>query len=265
MVPVFHLVVADYGGHSSPWRRGLGATARPGALNLHLRAACWHGIISRQYEAMNFIAHSHVALRCAEGSWEQAFGAALPDLASMAGTKIERSLLSAEVEEGVVLHHLADRAFHALEVFHTGSGQIRERLLEAGVSTGPARAVGHAGYELLLDGCLLTRAGVEAEFSQVLARAPEVAEAVPSADLGRWRALFVALRDERWWLGYKEPQMVATGLHRLLRVRPRLRFSEAELPVVTAVLEAARPAVDARTDDIIDIVTAAIRGDAFPQ
>jgi acyl carrier protein phosphodiesterase len=181
----------------------------------------------------------------------------------MAGTRVERSLLSPSVEEGVALHHRTDKAFHALETFHTGSGQIRKALLEAGVPTGPARAVGHAGYELLLDGCLLTRPGAQGEFTQVLARAPDVAEAVSPADPDRWRELLAAMRDERWWLGYKDPQMVARGLLRRLQARRLLRFSAAELPTVTTVLMAARPGVDAATDDIVATVTAAIR--ASPQ
>lgn len=214
---------------------------------------------------MNFIAHAHVALRCPGAGWEQGFGATLPDLASMAGTRIQRSLLPASVEEGVVLHHRADRSFHGLAAFHAGAGQIRRHLLEAGVSPGPARAVGHAGYELLLDGCLLTRAGVKEEFSQVLERAPEVAAALAFADPGRWAGLVAAMRGEQWWLGYTDPQMVARGLQRLLRARPLLRFSETELPIVAAVLSAARPAVDAATDDIIDLVVQAIEGEDPPR
>ncbi|MGO9557753.1 MAG: hypothetical protein ACLPQS_11915 [Acidimicrobiales bacterium] len=208
---------------------------------------------------MNFVAHSHVALLCDGDGWEQAFGAALPDLASMAGTRIDRSLLSPAVEAGVVLHHRADKAFHALETFRTGSGKIRDGLLAAGLSTGPARAVGHAGYELVLDGCLLTRAGLEDEFAEVLARAPDVTAAVSSAERGGWRALFAAMRDDRWWLGYREPHMVARAMHRRLGSRPRLRFSGTELSAVTSVLTGAIPVVDAVTDDIIAAVTEGIR------
>jgi hypothetical protein len=176
----------------------------------------------------------------------------------MAGTRIDRSLLSPAVAEGVALHHLADRAFHGLEAFRMGSGQIRDGLLEAGVALGPARAVGHAGYELLLDGCLLGRLGVEEQFTQVLEEPPDVIVALSSADPVRWRELLAAMRDERWWLGYKDPDMVARGLHRGLRARRLLRFSEAELPAVASVLTAARPGVEGGIDDIIDAVTVAI-------
>jgi hypothetical protein len=208
---------------------------------------------------MNFVAHAHVTLRRTESSWEEAFGAALPDLLAMAATRVDRSLVGRAVEDGVALHHRTDEAFHGLEAFHTGCGQIREGLLEAGLPKGAARAIGHAGHELLLDGCLLTRPGVQEEFTEVLARAPDVTEAVPTGDRGSWRQLLAVMRDERRWLGYSDPQMVARLLYRRLQARRLLRFSELDLPVVAAVLRAARPSIDAVTDDIIGAVTDAIR------
>jgi hypothetical protein len=66
---------------------------------------------------MNFVAHAHVALRRAGTSWDVAFGAVLPDLASMAGTRIDRSLLSPPVEEGVALHHRTDTVLQPHEYF----------------------------------------------------------------------------------------------------------------------------------------------------
>jgi len=209
---------------------------------------------------VNFVAHSHVARRCSGASPQEAFGAVLPDLASMAGARIDRSLLTSSVRDGVELHYRTDKAFHALELFRAGAGSIRDALLAAGVPTGPARAVGHAGYELVLDGCLLTRYGVEEEFAEVLASAPDVTVAISIADPDRWRELLSSMRDERWWLGYKDPQLVARGLHRRLQNRRLLRFSNTELPAVATVLEAARPAIEAVTDDIIDTVAEAIGG-----
>jgi hypothetical protein len=177
----------------------------------------------------------------------------------MVGARFDRSLLSPQVAEGVALHYLADEAFHSLPVFRRGSGQIRDGLLGAGVSRGPARAVGHAGYELLLDGCVLSRPGVEAEFAEMLARAPDVAEAISDGDPDRFRELVRIMTDERWWLGYKVPQMVAQGLQRRLRDRRLLHFSDRELPAVTSVLIEAQPAVEAESDDIIVTIANALR------
>jgi hypothetical protein len=95
----------------------------------------------------------------------------------------------------------------------------------------------------------------------VLTRAPDVAEAVPSADSDLWRRRFDRMRYERWWLGYKDPQMVARSLHLRLQDRRLLRFTAAELPGVAAVLTAARPGVDAGADDIVGAVAEAIRSD----
>src|SRR5487761_1523073 len=152
---------------------------------------------------MNFVAHSHVALHCAPEAWDQAFGSILPDLASMAGTRVAGSALSPSVSDGVVLHHRSDSVFHGLEEFRSGAARIRQGLLDGGLATGAARAVGHAGYELLLDGCLLRRPGVREEFAAVLERAPDVA--LMPADPARWRELFAALRARSWWLGYSDP------------------------------------------------------------
>jgi acyl carrier protein phosphodiesterase len=207
---------------------------------------------------MNFVAHSHVALLCAGAGREQAFGAALPDIASMAGARVDRSLLSPAVEAGVALHLASDKVFHALEAFRHGAAQIRDGLLEAGVPTGPARAVGHAGYELLLDGCLLARPGIEEEFGEVLAEAPDVSPALSSADPGRFAGLVASMRDERWWCAYRDPHMIARALHRRLLARRLLRLSEADLPAVARVLTAARPAVEAATDGIVAAVIGAV-------
>jgi acyl carrier protein phosphodiesterase len=208
---------------------------------------------------MNFVAHSHVALRISGASWEEAFGAVLPDLVSMAGTRIDRSRLGCDVQDGIALHHRTDKAFHGLEAFQTGSRRIREALRAAGLPTGPVRAIGHAGFELLLDGCLLSHRGVREEFAQVLARAPDVAEAVSPTDADRWRELLRSMREESWWLGYEDPKLVAHALQRRLQRRPLLRFSEAAVPMVTEVLTAARHALEAVAEDIVVSVAESIQ------
>jgi acyl carrier protein phosphodiesterase len=213
---------------------------------------------------VNFVAHAHVALRNSRASWDEAFGAVVPDLASMARTRIERAGLPCAVQEGIGLHHRADKAFHVLESFQTGARRIRQVLTDAGLPAGPARAVGHAGFELLLDGCLLTRGGVRQEFEQMLACAPDIAHAVPPADADRWRELLRSMRDEKWWLGYEDPRRVAHALQRLLQARPRLRFSESAIPIVAAALTAERPILETVADDIIRSVTEAIQVGRLP-
>lgn len=211
--------------------------------------------------AVNFIAHVHVALSAvAAGPHEDdlAFGAALPDLASMAGLRLDRAALPETVGEGVAVHHRTDAAFHSLEAFTAGVRQLDERLQARGLAVGPSRAVGHAGWELLLDGCLLERAGVEAGFTRVLEHAPDVAAAVLPADPDRWRGLVASLRSERWWLGYGDAEIVACRLRRLLQARRRLSFSVEEIPRVAEVLAAAKPGVDLATDGVVAAVVATV-------
>ncbi len=208
---------------------------------------------------MNFVAHSHVTLDCDGATLEHAFGAALPDLASMAGTRVDKSLLDPRVAEGVALHHMADKAFHALERFRTGSAEIRNCLLEAGVGTGPARAVAHGGYELLLDGCVLERPGVPEEFAAVLAAGRQIDPAVTAGDGARWRELSASLEEQQWWLGYTDPEMVARALHRRLSHRRLLRFDAAEIGAVATVLASARSGVAADADEVLSAVGEALR------
>ncbi|MGO8875571.1 MAG: hypothetical protein ACLQNG_07390 [Acidimicrobiales bacterium] len=212
---------------------------------------------------MNFIAHVHVALSAAgtrPDAVALAFGAALPDLASMAGLRLDRSRLPETVSEGVNLHHRTDRAFHSLAAFRTGVRQLGEQSRACGLAVGPSRAIGHAGWELLLDGCLLDRSGAEERFADVLRGAPEVAEAVSPADPDRWRGLLATMRAERWWLGYRDTETVAYALQRRLRARRRLSFSLEEVPRVADALALARPAVEMAADGVVAAVIVALSG-----
>jgi len=209
---------------------------------------------------VNFVAHVSVALSVVGGGDDTglAFGAALPDLASMAGLRIEPSALSAHVRDGVSIHHRTDSAFHSLVDFTSGVRLIREQLSAGGLGVGPSRAIGHAGWELLLDGCLLDRPGTEEGFIQVLARAPDVALSVSPADPDRWRRLVAGMRSDRWWLGYRDSEVIAHRLQRRLRDRRRLSFDEERIPFVAAVLARMRPSVDFVADDVMNAVSAAV-------
>lgn len=213
---------------------------------------------------MNFIAHVHVAL-AATGSRpddaDVAFGAALPDLASMAGLRIDRSALPEAVREGVALHHRTDAAFHSLPEFTTGMRQLRELLKARGLAVGPSRAVGHAGWELLLDGCLLDRSGIEEHFARVLEHAPDVAGSVSPADPDRWRGLVRDMRSDRWWLGYRDTELVARRLQRLLRARRHLSFGVEQIPLVADALATAKPGVDFAADRVMPAVIAMLAPD----
>jgi acyl carrier protein phosphodiesterase len=213
--------------------------------------------------AVNFIAHVIVALSAVgDGTPEDelAFGAALPDLVSMAGLRIEPSTLPELVRQGVTCHHRTDTAFHSLVEFTTGVSQLRRHLTGGGMAVGPSRAIGHAGWELLLDGCLLDRPGVEEGFTRVMARAPDVAESVSPDDPDRWRRLCAGMRTDKWYLGYRDDATVAHRLQRRLRDRRRLCFATEEIPVVTEALRIARPAVGRAAAGVMSAVIAAVAG-----
>ena len=210
---------------------------------------------------MNFVGHVAVAAKLTgsrtDGA-EVALGTALPDLAQMAGVRIDRSLLPAAVGEGVGLHYRTDAAFHSLAEFTSGARRLRGRLHQRGLASGPARAVGHAGFELLLDGCLLDRPGGDLALVEALQLAELAVAAVPASDRERWIALSADLRAGRWWLGYRDPSVVARRLERVLRGRRRLAFPLEELPLVADELASARPGISETAEAVVAEVAGAL-------
>jgi len=184
---------------------------------------------------VNFLAHVLVA---GDRPPETALGAALPDLARMAGVRFDRDRLPPEVAEGVDLHHRVDARFHADGRFLAGAADLRRRT--EGVGAGAARAVGHAGWELLLDGVVAPEAADR--FVAAVDTAEVVVPALPDVDRDAWRSLVRSLHD-RWWLRYDDPVFVAERLYGMTRRRPRLRFDRAAVPVVAEALAAAQPSV----------------------
>ena len=206
---------------------------------------------------MNFLGHAHVAL--ATGSdIDFVLGAVLPDLAPMAGIRLRRAGIGGRLGEGIACHLRADAAFHALAVFRQGSGGLRRDLAARGLGSGPARAVGHAGWELLLDGTLV---GGEAEeaFHRAVAAGDGAAAALDPADRARWAA-FVARGRGSGPLRYDDPAWVADRLHAMLGRRPRLALDDGEVPTVAEVLADHAPAVAAAAPSVLaDTARAAAR------
>lgn len=208
---------------------------------------------------MNFVAHVAVARLVEPGDTDLALGAALPDLSAMSAMALRRDRLTPAQRSGIALHHRTDRTFHADPRFREGSAGLRRRLAAAGLPTGAVRGVGHAGWELLLDGCLLERPGVADQLVEVLLGAPALAQAVDeAADRSRWRTLAASMVTERWWMAYRSPQFVAERLQRRLSRRPRLAFAPAQIPAVTEALAAVRGDVDRVADEVVRSVTTAL-------
>jgi hypothetical protein len=185
---------------------------------------------------MNFLGHTWVALAAGMHDPEYLLGAALPDLAPMAGVRLARAGLDGPLGAGVRCHVRADEAFHAHAAFRAGSGALRRSLAQREVASGPARAVGHAGWELLLDGTLV---GTEAEaaFHRAMAVGERAGAALAPADRPRW-AGFLARARGAGPLRYDDPRWVAVRLHAMLDRRPRLRLPDHHVDVVAEVLDA---------------------------
>jgi len=206
---------------------------------------------------VNFLGHAHVALATGPDV-DFVLGAVLPDLAPMAGIRLRRAGIGGRLGEGIACHLRADAAFHALPEFRRGSGDLRRDLTAHGLGSGPARAVGHAGWELLLDGTLV---GGEAEdaFHRAMAAGDRAAAALDPADRARWAA-FLARGRGSGRLRYDDPRWVADRLHAMLGRRPRLALDVREVPTVAGVLADHAPAVAAAAPSVLaDTARAAAR------
>jgi hypothetical protein len=203
---------------------------------------------------MNVLGHASVAL--AWGGDDPAFvlGAVLPDVASMVNVRVDRSRLGGRIGDGVRCHIEADAVFHDHSEFRTGSAALRRDLVEQGLDRGPARALGHAGWELLLDGTLVG-SPAEAAYWRALDVGEQALDAIGEPGRRRWLG-FLAYRRRRPRLRYDDPPWVAERLHDLLARRPRLRFSREELPAVAEVLGAHAGPVAAVAPEVLATLSA---------
>lgn len=202
---------------------------------------------------MNVLGHACVAL--AWGGDDPAFvlGAVLPDLASMVNVRVDRSRLDGPVGDGMRCHIDADAAFHDHPDFRSGSAALRRDLAARGLDRGPVRALGHAGWELLLDGTLIG-SPAETAYRRALDVGELVSGAIPEPDRRRW-VRFLGYRRQHPRLRYDDPPWVAERLHDLLARRPRLRFSREELPAVAHVLESHAGQVAAVAPGVLATIT----------
>lgn len=210
---------------------------------------------------MNFLAHALVAGRTGSGSPERVVGAVLPDLAGMAGIRPVGGSLDGELAEGVACHHAADRAFHADRSFTAGARNLRLAALDAGLPPGASRVVGHLGWELLLDGTLLSFTDAAMAFEAALSGAPSATVAFTGSDSERWLALVQHLDANRWWLRYHDPEVVAEALHRRVRDRPRLAIHEPQVPMVARLLAGSLDTVDRSATKLVDSVVARVKSE----
>ncbi len=209
---------------------------------------------------MNFLAHCIVAERTGPGGAPYDLGAVLSDLCSMAGLRFAFDRLPEAVAAGVRCHRVADRVFHADPEFLAGARAIRAGALFAGLPPGASRAVGHVGWELLLDGTPPV-VGATGRFEAALGECWSVVPALAPGEAKTWLRLTDRLVADRFWTRYDDPEVVARRLFGLLARRPRLAFGSDALSTAASVMATSRPMVLARADSVVERVVQKVLAD----
>lgn len=190
---------------------------------------------------MNWFGHAHVVRLAGHQGDGLVLGAVLPDLLGMVRARVDLEALAPDVRAGVALHHRGDEAFHQHPRFSTLGADLRARLVSVGLPGGAARAIGHVGTELLLDGTLAGDQATASAFTSAMVGAPGIDTAVVNGREG-WIQV-------RGWVveahpaDYEQPLAVAFRLQRILGRRPRLAFDPAAVEELAEALGAHRPAV----------------------
>lgn len=192
---------------------------------------------------MNFFGHATIA-RLHDPTPRFVLGAMLPDLWSMAAVRVAE-LNHPELTRGVAHHHETDRRFHAAPAFRALCASALTALEAAGVARAPARAVGHVGSELLLDGLLGEDPGARAAYGAALgvARTEDVAGSLSykePRDAMRMRGLFERLAQAPLPGAYREPEGVCDRLYVILSRRPRLALAATDRDAVLDFLRFAQ-------------------------
>jgi hypothetical protein len=209
---------------------------------------------------VNFFGHGWLAAReRADAAF--VFGAMLPDLASMAGLRVH-SVAHEAADAGRRFHLATDAAFHRSERFQALCVGATLALREAGVRRGPARAVGHVGVELLLDGWLAGAHGVPELYGRALALGPSLGPAIAFRGEARLAPLTelcariagARLPPDAWC----EPARLAARLARILARRPRLALDASELGVVRAWARGGRAEVASVAPELLAEICAAL-------
>lgn len=188
---------------------------------------------------MNFFGHATVAYRQSDDP-RFVLGAMLPDLCSMAGLRLQ-TVLDQELGRGVALHHETDRRFHGSPRFLALCSSALETLEPQGVSRASARAVGHVGSELLLDGFLSHDQQARAAYGRALDGALEqkLGSAViwkDGAHAASLHSVLARLQNAPIPEGYRDPEFVCARLEGILSRRPRLALRPGDREPVHAWL-----------------------------
>lgn len=197
---------------------------------------------------MNFFGHVTIAVRESNDT-DLLFGSMLPDLSSMARMPTPTAR-PGSLSRGIALHHATDAMFHGLPEFVSLCGWAVEELTAVGIGRAAARAVGHVGSELLLDGVLAEDRNALDAYRASLAHAADTLGAlgldyrVPDGAM-RLEVLLARLSEAPVPIAYTEPAFVADRLERILAPRKRLALRPDDREAVQRWLEHALPRINA--------------------
>jgi hypothetical protein len=180
---------------------------------------------------LNFFAHVCVVCQFSRDD-AVAFGAMLPDFASLLGFKTPPTTHRG-IALGCELHHLTDAEFHNLRAFRDACHSETTELRQLGFARGPASALAHVGLEFLLDNALFDVAPTHAlVHSSLLAATPDGLGRHLEWGLPEHAERFENLRQRLVSMGPPngrvEPGVLAERLTRTLRHRPRLAVSPSQ-------------------------------------
>ncbi len=207
---------------------------------------------------MNFIGHLHVA-RWIHTAPAFLFGAMLPDFASMGRVRLGIPA-DATVRAGVAFHHRTDEAFHHQADFVALMQETLVALSEHGVARGPARAVGHIGVEMLIDGELVHAQGNGDAYVQALQHSGAVDDdpSVDSETRAGLSSVHRRLRAHGVPYDYRNTEAVVSRLSRALSGRPRLAISPEDARKVAIVLPEIQRSVVTRLPALLAAVRDAL-------
>jgi acyl carrier protein phosphodiesterase len=197
---------------------------------------------------LNFFGHAVVA-GWSDRRATHLLGSMLPDFETMVRVPLIE-VRDAGIQRGIDLHHRTDDAFHGAPTFHAFCGHALDELTHAGVRRGTARAVGHIGSEMFLDGWL---AGKRAHVDDYLA-----ALQVELHDHLRWQDdghAFSKLHERLLVWGaphdYAKPSFVLARLRDTLRRRPALSVLDDQFDRIAEFLPSLQQMVERNAAELL--------------
>jgi hypothetical protein len=188
----------------------------------------------------------------------------LPDFAAMCGNSL-REVFDQEVRAGVELHLATDQVFHRAPSFVELRGGAFETLEQKGVKRASARAVAHAGVEMMLDGALSSDQAVQASYQTALraGATEDVARSIHWRHPWRrddWNRLLTVLISADFPEGYRDPGFILERIANLLARRPKLALTSLkEIEAVANWVAEVQPIVTAQTEVVLEQVKQGLR------